>query len=82
MQEEMIFNISINESLHSITVEAFGFVAEIRRGLRFNQTTDQYQEVYSVLMDKCRPIALSQTELRKYIMFLEYIEFYLEGLNA
>lgn len=82
VKEETIFNIRINEALHQIIIEAYGFVAEIRRGLRINQATGQYQEVYSVLMEQCRPIALSQTELRKYVMFLEYVEFYLENLNS
>jgi uncharacterized membrane protein YqjE len=37
--------------------------------------------VYSVLLDKCKPIALSQAELDRYIMFLEFCSILLTGIK-
>lgn len=61
-------------------VSGFGFSAEIREGSRVNKA-GQSELVYSVLFPN-QVIALSQTELRKYIMFLELVEFYLQELNS
>ena len=77
----MEFIVKINTDINTIEISAYGFTAEIKQGLKFNPSTQQYFTNYSVLFEN-RVIALSQTELRKYIMFLEYVEFYLENLNA
>ena len=77
----MEFIVKVNTDINSIEITAYGFTAEIKQGLKFNPTTEQYYTNYSVLFED-RIIALSQTELCKYIMFLEYVEFYLENLNA
>ena len=77
----MEFIVKINTDTNTIEITAYGFTAEIKQGLSFNHTTQQYFTKYSVLFER-HVIALSQAELRKYIMFLEYVEFYLENLNA
>lgn len=78
----MEFIVKINTDINTIEITAYGFSAEIRQqGLKFNPSTQQYFTNHSVLFED-RIIALSQAELRKYIMFLEYVEFYLENLNA
>lgn len=77
----MEFFVKVNTDINTIEISAYGFTAEIKQGLKFNPTTEQYFINYSVLFED-RIIALSQAELRKYIMFLEYVEFYLENLNA
>ena len=77
----MEFIVKINADINTIEITAYGFTAEIKQGLKFNPATQQYFTNYSVLFER-QVIALSQAELRKYIMFLEYVEFYLENLNA
>ena len=77
----MEFIVKVNTDINSIEITAYGFTAEIKQGLSFDHTTQQYFTKYSVLFER-HVIALSQAELRKYIMFLEYVEFYLENLNA
>ena len=80
----MNFEISIkyNDALDLYEVTAFGYYAEIRKGIRVDPNNNRRYLVYSLLMDKCTPIAMSQTELEKYIMFLEYCEFFLSELNG
>lgn len=77
----MEFLVKVDTDTNTIEISAYGFTAEIKQGLSFNQATGQYFTKYSVLFER-QVIALSQAELRKYIMFLEYVEFYLENLNA
>lgn len=80
-EDGSIFTVKMLADINSVEISGFGFTAEIKQGLSFNHTTQTYFTKYSVLFER-QVIALSQSELRKYIMFLEYVEFYLENLNA
>jgi hypothetical protein len=59
-----------------IEINMFGFTAH----LGFIQFEDGKRQ-YCVNFET-RPIALDTKSLRQYIMFLEYVEYYLEELNA
>lgn len=71
----------INTATNTVEITMFGFTAEIKQGLSFNQTTQRYQTKYSVLFER-QVIALSQAELEKYLMFIDYVHYRLQEMNA
>lgn len=77
-QEQMIgvtIDVSFVEATDVIEVSAWGFVAQIRRVETPKGIT------FSVLFP-FPVIAVKEAELRKYIMFCEYLEYYLINLNG
>lgn len=70
----MEFEFKLIEALDVYEVTAFGFQAQLRKVI--NESGTHYTVLFPYPV-----IAVNKGELRKYIMFLEYLEFFVQELN-
>lgn len=76
----MEYTATFNADLGTTEVQAFGFTATIRKIVKMHPVTKRYYDEYTVSF-KNPVLALSQKSLNEYIIFLEYVEFYVQELN-
>lgn len=74
--EETVFTVKINEVLNLIEISGFGFVAELRQ-----IKTVEGNFLYTVLIPN-PPIAFNQKTFNQYLMFVDYVNFYLQAVNV
>lgn len=74
MQDAM-FHVTIQEFTGVVTIQAYGFVAELRPIQTLKGTEYTVSFPNSVL-------ALDFKSFQQYMYFIEYIEYHLEALNA
>ena len=77
----MEHTVTYNADLDTIEIQAFGFIAMLRKAVKVHPVTKQYYDEYSVSFNT-PVLALSQKSLNEYIDFLMFVEYYVQGLNA
>ena len=77
----MEHTVTYNADLDTIEIQAFGFIAMLRKVVKVHPVTKQYYDEYSVSFNT-PVLALSQKSLNEYIDFLMFVEYYVQGLNA